>query len=452
MKRIYTLLSLLALGPALFAINGSPVPVDKNAVNVASLKPDDYMHNTLILKVLPEYRSLCSVERINIPAVNDFFLTMGEDQCGKKYPRHEAPKEKFNKYGMPMIDLSLIYEIHYTGAMPMDMAIAKLMNLGFFEYVEPHIIPKISFVPNDPQATQAQSYYLYKIAAAGSGTTGWDIETGNSNVVIGIVDTGTEYTHSDLSNQIKISSTEISGNGIDDDGDGYIDNYRGWDVAMNDNDATWEGNAHGVAVCGDACAQTNNNNKVAGPGYNCKILPVKIADASGTLTAAYDGIVYAADHGCQVINCSWGGPSAGSYGQNIIDYAMNNKDALVVVAAANDGSDSAVYPAAYDNSMSVAATNSSDGKAYFSNYNYTVDVCSPGQGILNTWINNGTISNDGTSMASPVCAGVCAIVRAHYPSYNCYQTKQRVKTTADNIYSVSGNSAYQDKLGTGRIN
>lgn len=457
MKRILTFTIACAFTvPMLARTTGVPSAVrshQQNHTPVSQLQPDEYMANTMIFNVDPQFRSVCSENYIGIPEVNDFFAMIGAVQVKKKHPMAKQPLKPTNQWGAPMVDLTLVYEVHYTGALPLDKAISKMFDLGYFEYVEPHYIPKAFFVPNDPNASQAQSYYLYKIAAAGTGTTGWDISTGSASVVIGIVDTGTELTHSDLTNQIAYNTADPI-DGSDNDNDGYIDNYRGWDVAMNDNDPTWQGNAHGVHVSGCATAQVNNSNKVAGSGYNSKFLPVKIADASGTLTASYDGIAYAAEHGCSVINCSWGGTGGGSYGQSIVDYATNNFDALVICAAGNDGLDELFYPASYDNVLSVAATGSNDGHASYTNYNYSVDICSPGDNVLSTWTNNSTTLSSGTSMASPVCAGAAAIVRSYFPSYNATQVAERLKQTADNIYSVSSNSSstYTDKLGTGRVN
>ncbi|MBI3509026.1 MAG: S8 family peptidase [Bacteroidetes bacterium] len=455
MKRIFTIITTFAVATSLSARNGNAPSVTphQNHTPVSKLAPDEYMANTMIFNMLPEFRSVCSNEHINIPELNDFFTMIGAVQVKKIYPNEKQPETKFNKYGQKMVDITLIYQVTFTSALDLDKAIGKMFNLGYCEYVEPHYIPKCTLVPNDPQATQAQSYYLYTVHAAGSTQSGWDISTGSTSVIIGIVDTGTELTHSDLVNQFAHNAADPV-NGVDDDLDGYVDNYTGWDVALNDNDATWQGNAHGVAVCGDADAQVNNNNKVAGPGFNCKIMPVKIADATGALTAGYEGITYAADHGCGVINCSWGGTGGGSYGQSIITYATVNKDALVVCAAGNDGLDEAFYPAAYDYVLSVAATQNGDSRASFSNWNYTVDVDAPGVNILSTWTSNSTVANSGTSMASPITSGCAAIVRSFYPGYNAMQTGERLKQTADNIYSVAGNTGptYADKLGTGRIN
>lgn len=446
--RTLTLLAGLAVSACAFAAPNANLAPNPAFTPVETMQPDEYMANTMIINVLPQYRSNCTNNYIDIQAVNDFFLMIGADRVEKMFPLHKAPAKAVNEWGAPMEDISLIYVVHYNGAMPLPMAIGKLYRLGYFEYAQPYYIPKVDFAINDPLGTSAQSYHLYKIAAAGSGTTGWDINTGSTSITIGICDTGTELTHTDLTNQIQYNTADPLTGG-DDDGDGYVNNYRGWDVAMNDNDPTYQANAHGVHVSGCAAAQVNNSVGVAGSGFNCKFLPVKISDASGSLIASYQGITYAADHGCDVINCSWGGSGGGSFEQSIIDYATNNCDALVIAAAGNNSMDEAFFPAALDKVLSVGSTTSSDTKSSFSNYNYTVDVGAPGSNINSTWSGGSYTFSSGTSMASPVCAGAAAIVRAHYPSYNALQAGERLKMTAD---VVSANTSYPNKMGTGRIN
>lgn len=462
MKRIFTIALFSAFVINIAAKNNSDV-VNSNVLPAqkytptTNLQPDEYLQNTLIMNVLPEYREKCTNNEIGIQSVVDFFTMIGVDNVKKIYPNHKVPTEKFNKYGAPLVDLTLMYEVHYSSAINLESAIGKLYHQGYFEFVEPHYIPKVDLIPNDPKAanntTANGQYHIYTTHCAGATQSGWDISTGSATTIIGIVDTGTELTHADLSNQIAINTADPVGGG-DQDGDGYIDNFQGWDVAMNDNNPTWQGDAHGVHVSGCAAAQCNNNVGLCGTGYNCKFLPVKIADASGTLTASYEGITYAADHGCSVINCSWGGTGGGSYGQSIIDYATNNRDALVICAAGNNGMDQEFFPAAYDKVLSVAATTNTDAHASFTNYNYSVDICSPGNNVNATWTGSTYAQNSGTSMASPVCAGIAAIVRSYYPAYNALQAGERLKQTADNIYSVPSNSSatYTDRLGSGRVN
>ncbi|TND02586.1 MAG: subtilisin-like serine protease [Bacteroidetes bacterium] len=455
MKKLATIFTALAVIPAfVFAQQSVPLtaPKAQSYTPLSKLNPGEYLPKTMLVKVTPQFRSACGPNSIAIDAVQKYFSSLGVYSVEKTFPTVKAPEKATNAWGAPMIDLTTIYTVKFNADMDLEKAIGKLFNMGFFEYVEPYFIPSTKLTPNDQFATSASSYHIYKIVAAStSGMSGWDISTGSASIVIGITDTGTELSHPDLTNQIAYNTADpIDGN--DNDGDSYTDNYRGWDVGMNDNDPTWQGDAHGVHVSGCASAQVNNTIGVAGSGYNCKFLPVKIADASGTLIASYQGITYAADHGCKVINCSWGGTGGGSFGQNVIDYATNNTDALVIAASGNNSQDQAFYPAAFDRVLSVASTGSNDIRSSFSNYNYTVDVCSPGSNINATWTGGSYTTQSGTSMASPVCAGAAAIVRAYYPSYNALQAGQRLKQTTDYIYSIGSNSLYMNKLGTGRIN
>lgn len=405
----------------------------------------DYLPNTIILKVKPAFRSLCSNNKINHSNFNAFASSVGVTNLFKKFPNDKAPETPYNKAGQAYADLTLIYELNYTTNLNIEKAISKLLASGILEYAEPHFVPKTCYTPNDPLSDPANQYHLQTINAY----NGWNVNKGDSSIVIGITDTGNDATHVDLFNNIKRNYNDVV-DGNDNDGDGYIDNYMGWDVAMNDNDPTFQGSPHGVHVSGLAAASTDNGTGVAGSGFNCKFLPVKIADAGGNLIAAYEGIKYAADHGCQIINCSWGGGGSSQFGQDIITYATINKNSLVVCAAGNNNSDADFYPAAYNYVLSVANTTSTDAKQSSSNYGYFIDVCAPGDNVLSTWPGNFYIGSTGTSMASPVVAGAAGIVKNHFPSYNGLQVGERLKVTADNIYSL--NPAYANKLGTGRIN
>lgn len=403
-----------------------------------------YLPNTLIIKVKPQYREMCSLNNINVTELQKIFQNIQITSVRKKFPEQQPPQRKYNKWGYPLVDLSLIYEIKYAANIPMQKIIRALMATNTLEYAEPHYIPQLFYTPNDP-GTSLQ-YALTNIQAYNA----WNIHQGDTNTVVGITDTGTELTHSDLQNIKKNYNDPIDG--TDNDNDGYVDNYQGWDLGTNDNDPTWQGNQHGVHVSGIAAAKTDNNNGIAGVSFKCKYLPVKIADASGSLIAAYEGIKYAAEHGCKVINCSWGGTAGGQYGQDIINYATFNYDALVVAACGNNGQDELFYPAAYDNVLAVASTDNSDVKSSFSNYGYYVGISAPGSSIYSTWNSNSYSFQSGTSMASPCVAGGATLVRSYFQSYNALQTMYRLRQTADNIYGLSGNSAYQNKLGNGRLN
>ncbi len=401
--------------------------------------------NTLILKIKEQYRNQCHQSEIIIQDLQNIFQKIQVTSIKKKFPNQQPPREKLNKWGYPLVDLSLIYEIKYSQNIPIQKIINALMNTNTLEYAEPYYIPQLLYTPNDPAVSL--QYALTNIQAFNA----WNVHQGDTNTVVGITDTGVELTHYDLQGNIKKNYNDPI-DGIDNDGDGYVDNFQGWDLGTNDNDPTWQGDEHGIHVTGIAAASTDNATGMAGVGFKCRYLPVKIADAAGNLVASYEGIKYAAEHGCKVINCSWGSTAGGQYGQDIINYATFNYDALVVAACGNNSVDQEFFPAAYDNVLAVASTDNTDVKSNFSNYGYYVDICAPGSNIYSTWNGNSYIFSGGTSMASPCVAGGAALVRSYFPSYNALQTLYRLKQTADNIYGLSGNASYQNKLGTGRLN
>lgn len=406
---------------------------------------DDYLPKTIVLKVKPEYASLCGATNIEHPLFKSLSNSIGVINLHKIYPNDQPPGNSVNQYGEKLIDVTLIYELNYTADVHIKKAINKLLSSNILVYAEPHYIPVANYTTSDPLANAIDQYHLVNVRAF----TGWDVTKGDSSIVIGISDTGIDYAHSDLSANIKRNVADPI-DGIDNDADGYIDNYRGWDLANNDNNASWEANAHGVHVAGIAGASTDNANGIAGIGFKCKVLPIKISNSAGIITKPFESIKYAADHGCIAINCSWGGGSASLFGQDMIDYATINKNCVVVAAAGNNGADGDFFPAAFNHVFSVANTMSDDKKHSSSNYGYFVDVCAPGTQINATWTGGGYAKLTGTSMASPVVAGAIGLLKKQFPSYNGLQLAERLKVTADDIYAL--NPSYINKLGTGRIN
>ncbi len=439
----------------------------------------DYMKGHIIFKVKDQYRSKCTVGYINDAQLTTAINYLNVNTFGKIYPNHQPPAEKKNSLGQAYADLSLIYELTYKNtSVSLEKAINILLSTGLFEFAEPRYQYAVdAFVPNDAGISNQQSYLTAIKAYVTSGFGGaWDTSdpligpagAGDTNVVVGIVDSGSDPNHPDLVNQLKHNYADPIGGG-DNDGDGYTDNFNGWDLAGSDynnivgdnnTDVTGSNNNHGSHVSGCASAQVDNSIGAAGTGRDCKFLPVKCAadndtrsNGSGYIITGYEGITYAADHGAKVINCSWGGAGGGSYGQTIINYASINKNSIVVAAAGNNGADQAFFPAAYNYVLNVAATSSTNNwltKASFSNYNFAVDISAPGNNIYNTVWNNTYTSMSGTSMASPVCAGGVALVLAKFPTYTGLQAGQRIMVTSDAINAA--NPSYQNKLGAGRIN
>lgn len=400
-------------------------------------KTDETLPQTIIFKVKEHLRYNCSRTSIAIVGFNKLSIQIGVDKLGKIFPTKEKERIAGN------VDLSLIYELHYTNLIPVEEVISQLKNLKIAEYVEPYYLPKLCYTPSD--TLLSSQYYLNLINAQNA----WGITKGDTNIVIGITDTGWDPTHPDLLGNVKINYNDPI-NGSDDDGDGYTDNYMGWDLGMNDNNALWESLSHGVNVNGIAAAATDNVTGIAGVGFNTKFLPIKISNSVGILTKAYQGIVYAADHGCFVINCSWGGYVASQFNQSIIDYATINKGCLVVAAVGNDNGNNPFYPANYQGVLSVAASDPSDIKTIVSNYGYYVDVSAPGQAMWTTGANGGFSTNGGTSMAAPVVSGGAALFKAQFPTYTNQQIAALIQATADDLNAL--NPTYTDQLGSGRIN
>jgi subtilisin family serine protease len=293
----------------------------------------------------------------------------------------------------------------------------------------------------------------------------WDVERGDTSVVIAIVDTGVDTSHPDLASRIWHNPGEIPGNGIDDDGNGFVDDTEGWDFGTNDNDPKPEYLAdasgidvgfHGTFCAGIAAAATNNDEGIAGADWYCRIMPLKAASSdSGLYSSAVAGaIAYAADQHASILSMSFGGPGdpgVPEFFQALVDMATAS-GMLCVAAAGNDGDSTRTYPAACDHVLAVGATDSDNARATFSNWGPWVDIAAPGSSMWSTVSQNYTFTDidqliyylafgwdgvnpymygDGTSFACPLVAGVCALVRAKYPYLTPALVMQQVIATGD---------------------
>lgn len=399
----------------------------------------------LIVKLKPSFRNVLNDRQ------NNFWWEIWKNtypslEIKRKFPRKQPVGEKYTEDGKPYVDLSLIYECSFSKQKSGRQLKLLLLRSGYFEYAEfiyPVKLFSSTYIPSDPK--QDQQYYLDRINAYRA----WGEHRGDSTIILGLSDTGTDTDHPDLVDNIAYNYQDTI-DGIDNDNDGYVDNYYGWDLGEMDNDPNVHKIGHGAHISGILGARTDNNKGMAGVGFRCKYLPLKIDDEKGALTKSYESIIYAADHGCAAINCSWGGPQgAGAYGQDIINYATYNKDMLVVAAAGNSNTMDEKFPASYENVLSVTATNRKDYKWVNSTYNYSVDLAAPGSNIFSTWLNGNYLISGGTSMASPMATATAGLVRSRYPSLNARQIGEQIRVNTSEIYNNYVNQKYHDKLGTG---
>ncbi|MDR9486491.1 S8 family serine peptidase [Salibacter sp.] len=393
-----------------------------------------------ILKIEPQYLASCGSDHIEIDALQQYFQDQ-DISIVQKFPNAKAPTARsFDGAG---VEIRTIYELTFDQNLEVQKVVNRLKRFEQVEYAEPKFIDEVVFQPNDTRyADQQPDLELINAPQA------WDILQGNPNAVVAIVDNGTDIDHPDLVNQLYQNPGEQI-DGSDSDNNGYEDDLNGWDfVNENGNTEVADGDNHGIHVAGIAAASTNNNSGVASTGFYVTYMPVKVGEGS-TIRFGYDGIVYAADNGAQVINCSWGSSNYSDYANDIIDYATINQNALVVAAAGNNEVDEPFYPAAYKNALAVSSVNSVGDPSFFSNYGYWIDIAAPGENILSTVEDGGYNNNTGTSMAAPAVSGAVGLLLAQYPSLTPNQIRAHLKATASSFSQLDSSSSRFGKFGAG---
>ena len=349
----------------------------------------------------------------------------------------------FQKSARPKYNIDRMVKVHYNADISPEQAMLEIASDPSVEYAEPYYIFPLHHTPNDSRLSQQWAVDVMKLKEA------WDITTGDSTIVVGDVDTGVDWKHEDLALDIWTNpgewgtDGELHDNGIDDDNNGKVDDWHGWDFIGNgssqnpnpDNDPMDGSLGHGTNTSGCAAARTNNGTGIAGSGYNIKILAVKAAaDQTAGIGGGYEGIIYAAQMGCKIINCSWGGTGRFYQSlQDIIDDATE-MGALVVGSSGNDPLDNDYiphWPSSLNHVLNVGSVESSGAASTWCTFGTSVHVYSPGRSILTTRKDFGYTSPTGTSFSAPLAAGVAGLVMSVHPDWTPDQVAKQIRVTAD---------------------
>lgn len=334
-------------------------------------------------------------------------------------------------------------------------ALKQLNGNPFVEYAEPNYIYQIVKTPDDKE--YAKLWGMKNSGQDVNGSVGvkgidigaeaaWDITTGSKNVVIAIIDTGVNYKNADLKDNIWVNEKEAAGkSGVDDDGNGFVDDIYGYDFANKDSDPM-DDHGHGTHVSGTIGGSGNNGKDVAGVNWNVKIMAIKFlkGDGGGTLADAIKAIDYATTMGARISNNSWGGGGYSKALEEAIQRAAD-KNSLFVAAAGNSAKDNDAtpnYPSNYEieNVLAVAAIDNKGALANFSCYGKkSVDVAAPGVNIL-SFTTKGLEAWSGTSMATPHVAGIAGLLLANEPGLKATEIKDRIIKTAAPLASMKNKS------------
>ncbi len=371
------------------------------------------------------------------------------------------------------------YLLQFSGKPEVPELAQAYAATGYFEYVEPNYRGYGGGQAMSPPIQPSDAYYSRQWSFDNTGAfnlspstqdadidmdLALDIERGSPGVTVAILDSGVKLDHPEFNGRIW-SNVSDPFNGQDDDQNGYVDDTRGWDFAYEDNDPA-DDFGHGTNVAGIIGANGNNNIGYAGIDWNCRLMILKILDDSnfGLYSWWADAIYYAVDHGAQIINMSVGGTSNSNLLREAVAYAHQN-GVTIVACMMNTNSDQPYYPAAFEQTIAVGATDPDDRRTapFFwdagsgSNYGSHLDLIAPGNYIYGLHYRSNTNYNTywgGTSQAAPHVAGVAALLLAQSPGRTPEELREILTGTAeDGVGSEEEDSPGWDPYyGHGRLN
>ncbi len=405
----------------------------------------EYVEGEVIVKLRPGQLGIMS----------DFASEYG----GQVVETFDIPSNIYKSFDGDLIRMQLppgITTAEAIAAMQQDDRVAYAESNDILEFVDRPSNPAPASVPNDLH----EKLWGFQNSGQTGGTPGadgkivdaWKVSIGDNTStgpIIAVIDSGADLSHPDLIGNLWVNEDEVAGDGIDNDGNGVIDDIHGYHAA-DDHGNPIDGVGHGTHVAGTIGAVGNNNEGVTGVMQKARIMPIRI-DSNGRITTdgAIRGVLYASKMGAAITNNSWGGPRLNKATED----AFRASPALHIAAAGNNGTDTdrnPFYPMAFDipNMVAVGATDHNDRKASFSNYGKeSVDVTAPGRDIYSTKNGGGYHSLSGTSMASPFVAGVAGLILSAYPDASHEEIKERLINGSDKIPALEGMS-----VSNGRVN
>jgi len=435
-------------------------------IELGALGADNYEAGKLCIKLKSEYYSESSRAGLGT-GVNSLDSRLRNLGIREIKPRFN-PKQRSNA----ALALAMVYEISFDPAISPIAIINALAKDPHLDFAEPVFIHETLDAPDDPR--YAECLNLPSVSAEAA----WSIHKCGTNpdpVLIAIVDTGMRWEHADLAENVWHNLGEDFNsngytmyhngtawvmdagdiNGLDDDGNGFIDDLIGWDF-MLDLDGNQANNptdpgSHGTRVSGLAGARTNNTVGTASLSWNPKLMAISCSPpgATSSIYRGYEAIVYAAENGADIINCSWGSTSYSQAGQLAIDYAYS-LGAIIVAAAGNSNNSIPIYPSAYQNVVATAALYNDGTRWSGSNYGGYVDLAAPCQSVVTTSGTGYSTINPATSYASPVASAAMALVRSYHPGWTQEEVIQQLVASCDDIDHL--NPGKENLLGEGKIN